>query len=514
MDKVYEKEGCSVIAYCALYLCNILLTKGNEDMYYKLRQDVLFRQYDEYGLITDNSEFGYRMLNDTRSLRGEKYVSKSGAVMLATLDRNPKSIDDIVDELAHIFVGVDAETLKNDTVEFLQYFVDEGFLTIGDDIESCRDYDAEKPDENENQDDKAIAISSDDCAKNVLKTNEFLRSIHIEIANACNERCAHCYIPHKYKTNVMDSELFYKIVEEGRKMNIIHVTLSGGEPLLHNDIIAFLRRCRELDLSVNVLSNLTLLSDAIIDEMKKNPLLSVQTSVYAMDSAVHDNITKLQGSLEKTICGLKKLMEAKIPVQISCPVMKQNKDDFVSVIRWGYDNNISVAVEPVIFASYDHSGDNLSNRLTIDEIGKVIDYELEEGYADIISNLAKEKELMKSDEPICSVCRYSFCISATGEVYPCAGWQTNVVGDIENQSLSEIWEHSDKIKCLRKIKRKDFIKCVDCKDRGYCTVCMMCNSNENQDGDAFRINEFNCKVAELKHEKLTAYMGKNYDTGK
>jgi hypothetical protein len=43
---------------------------------------------------------------------------------------------------------------------------------------------------------------------------------------------------------------------------------------------------------------------------------------------------------------------------------------------------------------------------------------------------------------------------------------------------------------------------------------MMCNSNENQDGDAFRINEFNCKVAELKHEKLTAYMGKNYDTGK
>ena len=99
-------------------------------MYYKIRQDVLFRQYDEYGLITDNSEYGYRMINDTRRLRGEKYVSKSGAVMLAALDRNPKNIDDIVDELAHIFVGVDLETLKKDTVEFLQYFVDEGFLCI------------------------------------------------------------------------------------------------------------------------------------------------------------------------------------------------------------------------------------------------------------------------------------------------------------------------------------------------------------------------------------------------
>lgn len=488
--------------------------RGKEDMYYKLRQDVLFRQYDEYGLITDNSEFGYRMLNDTRRLRGEKYVSKSGAIMLAAINRNPKYIDDIVDELTHIFVGVDFETLKKDTIEFLQYFVEEGFLTIGDDIDSCRDYDGEKADENEKQDISVIAIGSDDCGKNVLKTNEFLRSIHIEIASACNERCVHCYIPHKYKTSVMDSALFYKIIEEGRKMNIIHVTLSGGEPLLHKDIIGFLRRCRELDLSVNILSNLTLLSDEIIEEMKKNPLLSVQTSIYAMNSDVHDNITKLHGSLEKTISGVKQLMEAKIPVQISCPVMKQNKDDFVSVIRWGYENNISVAVEPVIFASYDHSGKNLSNRLTLGDVEKVIDYELEEGYANIISNLAKEKEAMKSDDPICSVCRYSFCISVIGEVYPCAGWQTNVIGVLENQSLSEIWEKSDRIKCLRKVKRKDFSKCVYCKDRGYCTVCMMSNSNENQDGDAFRINEFNCKVAELKHKKLDAYRSKNLSIGK
>lgn len=44
----------------------------------------------------------------------------------------------------------------------------------------------------------------------------------------------------------------------------------------------------------------------------------------------------------------KKLLKAKIPIQISCPVMKQNKDTFVDVIKWGYNNNIAVAVEPVI----------------------------------------------------------------------------------------------------------------------------------------------------------------------
>lgn len=483
--------------------------KGKYRMYYKLMEDVLYRQYEEYGLITDNSEYGYRMLNDTRRLRGEKYVSQSGAVMLAALSRIPKYIDDIVNELMHIFVGVDFETLKNDTVEFLQHFVEEGFLCIGEiyeACESCKKYGSVISDGNKVEETSAISISSDECRKSVFKTNEFLRSIHIEIANVCNERCNHCYIPHKYKTNVMDSDLFYRIVEEGRQMNIIHVTLSGGEPLLHKDIIGFLRKCRELDLSVNVLSNLTVLTDEIVEEMKENPLLSVQTSIYSMNPIVHDSITMLQGSLEKTMLGLKKILDAKIPVQISCPIMNNNKEDFVSVIRWGYDNNISVAVEPVIFASYDHTGDNLPNRLSLEEIGKAFDYELQEGYGEVISDLAKEKESMTSEDPICSICRYSFCISVAGEVYPCVGWQTNVIGLLEDNSLCDIWEKSEKIQCLRKIKRKNFPKCVDCKDRGYCTVCMMSNSNENQAGDAFSINSFHCKVAELKHDIIDAYI--------
>ena len=41
-------------------------------------------------------------------------------------------------------------------------------------------------------------------------------------------------------------------------------------------------------MSVNVLSNLTLLNDEMVAEMKLNPLLSVQTSVYSMIPDIHD----------------------------------------------------------------------------------------------------------------------------------------------------------------------------------------------------------------------------------
>lgn len=479
-------------------------------MYYKIRNDVLFRKYQGHGYIADNSEYGYRMLNDNHQYLGEKYVSASGAIMLSMLSKSPRSIDDVVEELSQIFTGVEYEMLKQDTAEFFDLFVDEGFLSRGEAIDTCTDQFIENTPKLRGCDQIQEGIVKNDCTDGDISPNEFLRSIHIEIADACNERCIHCYIPNERKNNVIDSALFYRIIEEGRKMNIIHVTLSGGEPLLHKDILGFLKRCRKLELSVNILSNLTLLTDDIISEMKKNSLLSVQVSLYSMDAVVHDSITKLNGSFEKTKNGILRLCDEGIPVQISCPIIKQNKDSYIDVLHWGWAHNIAVATEPVIFAAYDHSGCNLENRLSIEEVDDVLTVQMQEGYAESIRKTAKDKEKLTENDPICSVCRYSFCVMASGKVFPCAGWQNNVIGDLNRQTVQEVWETSDKIKELRQIKWSRFSQCVDCKDRGYCTVCMMWNSNENSDGDPFRINEHRCNVAAITHRKVDSVLQETY----
>lgn len=479
-------------------------------MYYKIRNDVLFRKYQGHGYIADNSEYGYRMLNDNHQYLGEKYVSASGAIMLSMLSKSPRSIDDVVEELSQIFTGVEYEMLKQDTAEFFDLFVDEGFLSRGEAIDTCKDQFIENTPKLRGCDQIQEGIVKNDCTDGDISPNEFLRSIHIEIADACNERCIHCYIPNERKNNVIDSALFYRIIEEGRKMNIIHVTLSGGEPLLHKDILGFLKRCRKLELSVNILSNLTLLTDDIISEMKKNSLLSVQVSLYSMDAVVHDSITKLNESFEKTKNGILRLCDEGIPVQISCPIIKQNKDSYIDVLHWGWAHNIAVATEPVIFAAYDHSGCNLENRLSIEEVDDVLTVQMQEGYAESIRKTAKDKEKLTENDPICSVCRYSFCVMASGKVFPCAGWQNNVIGDLNRQTVQEVWETSDKIKELRQIKWSRFSQCVDCKDRGYCTVCMMWNSNENSDGDPFRINEHRCNVAAITHRKVDSVLQETY----
>lgn len=470
-------------------------------MYYKIRNDILFRKYPGHGYITDNSEYGYRMLNDKRQSLGERYVSASGAVMLSLLDKSPKHIEKIVEDLLKIFTGVDKETLKEDTIEFYDMFVKEGFLCCGDTFDTCIDYFIEKTMESDTKVQTQDGAVVEDCTGGEINSNEFLRSIHIDVANACNERCIHCYIPEQCKKNIIDSSLFYRIIDEGRNMNIIHVTLSGGEPLLHGDILKFLEKCRVQNLSVNVLSNLTLLTEEIVSEMKQNPLLSVQVSLYSMHPSVHDSITKLSGSFEKTKEGILRLCSEGIPVQISCPIIKQNKDSFLDVLHWGWNHNIAVAAEPQIFASYDHSKCNLDSRLSVEEVESVIETQMKEGYAQSIYAMAKNKEDLAENAPICSICRYSFCITTDGRVFPCAGWQNNIIGDLNQQTMHEVWE-SEKIHKLRKIKRSKFTQCVNCKDRGYCTVCMMWNSNENDNGDPYKINPYRCKIAALTHRKV------------
>ena len=393
--------------------------------------------------------------------------------------------------------------MLSDTEEFFAYLASDGFVSLGTTAEECK-YSKEisKFNNHDNEiciDNNASGVTSDD----------FLRSLHIEIANTCNERCVHCYIPHRYKTSIMDSSLFYKILEEGRIMNIIHVTISGGEPLMHPDIIDFIKRCNELDLSVNILSNLTFLTENMITEMKKNHFLSIQTSLYSMNPSIHDKITNLPGSFEKTRESIVKLCTAGIPIQISCPIMKQNKDTFQDVIKWAKSYNISVATEPEIFATYDHTCANLCNRLTIDEFGPVLDKQLTLDYAESLQNSAKKLESFSGNDPICSVCRYSFCVTADGDAFPCAGWQSNIIGDLKTQTVEDIWLTSPQIKALRNVKRKDFVKCLDCNDRGYCTVCMMANSNEDPKGDPFKIRDLHCQVAHMMHTKVKDILNVN-----
>ncbi|MBQ9935711.1 MAG: radical SAM protein [Lachnospiraceae bacterium] len=476
-------------------------------MFFKRKSNVMYREYDSFGYITDNRNFEYKYANQRKSSIGDRIVSKSGAIFLSVLDIVPQPIEDLVDKISLEFVGVDKKTICEDSLELYFLLEKEGFVVSGNTYDECEQNDILIPKGNEVYS-KDLRLE-EECEKttqyyfdNYLDGKPQLLSLHMEIISICNERCIHCYIPHESKTSSMSPEMFFDVLEQGRKMNILNVILSGGEPMAHTHFIDFLRKCYEYNISVNILSNLTLLNEDILNEMKRNPLICVQTSLYAVDSDIHDSITQKKGSYNQTISGIFKLIDNNIPVQVSCPIMKQNINCYKEVIEWGRKNNVNVNSDYVIIGRYDSSTQNLECRLTLNEVRNIIEDNIscDENYRRALGDTYIKNSNSKLDDFVCSVCSSSICISENGNVYPCAGWQGYVVGNITERSLKDIWYNSPRVNYLRNLRKKDFTACMECSDKEFCTMCMVRNSNESLLGEPLEVNQYFCDIAKINKE--------------
>lgn len=471
-------------------------------MLYRQKFDTFIRIYDDsVGYIVSKSDYSDRV------------TKGSGAVFLAALSRKPKGIGDLTDEIAKTYPNVEIDVLQNDIIEFYEMLEKDGFLVSG---ETVRELDSK--DKRFSYSDfvpKTIRTdftphiqraqkSTQEYLEEHFKDNPHLASLQIELSSRCNERCVHCYIPHKNKTADIEPALFYEVLEQCSAMGVLNITLSGGEPMLHKNFCEFLCKAKEYDFSINILSNLTLLNDEIIAEMKANRLSSVQVSLYSLNPQIHDSITKLPGSFYTTRDNILRLIENDIPLQISCPTMKKNRNCFFDVMQWARENKCRAVTDYIMMARYDRTVDNLDNRLSLDEVGRIIRdvVLLDDDYqkAILADNFNIEAARNRNDDLVCGVCVDAICMVANGNVYPCPGWQSYVCGNIKETSLSEIWNHSPKVQYLRNLRKRDFPKCRSCEDRGFCAMCMVRNANESPNGNPLEINEHFCKVAALNRK--------------
>ena len=468
--------------------------------------------------IYDNGKLGY--INNQLTKHDRTY-NESGADFLAQISRQPKEIDGIVKHLAVIYPNAGQETLRKDFMEFAQDLAAHKFVVLG---ETEKELDSQDPEFSYTMDNpktladdftqvtkQTVDKNTQDYLLNHDRSKPRLAGLQFELTSRCNERCIHCYIPNAKKNAGFDLtfDRFKYIVDQFVEMGGLHVTLSGGEALLNKDILKILRYCREKDLQISLLTNLTALKDEQIPVLKEVNLSLIQVSLYSMNAAKHDQITTVKGSFEKTKAAIAKLHAADVPLQISCPVMKANKKGYDEVMKYAQSLKIKAMTDYIMMAEANFDTENLANRISIPETEELLrdimkddkDYKEEVLTQEPISSIPQEEY---EKQPLCGAGINDLCVTVNGDVYPCAGWQALVVGNVFKQPLKEIWENSPQLAEIRKITHKDFPKCLKCEARDYCAMCLVRNYNESG-GDMFSTNKHFCDVAFLTKRLVEEY---------
>lgn len=465
----------------------------------RLSKNAFVRQYGPFTYVLERIKSRDEMFMDAEPF-------------LRWITREAREKEEIVDRIFGLFIGVDRETIERDFEEFIAPLVADGVVLEGESEAelAAKDpvfsYDVEKPKTMDTHFIDPAERPEGEVPQDVLDAwfaeHPTVFQIQLDITQACTERCIHCYIP-EYHPVFLPFEDICRVLDEFREQGGISVTISGGECMLHPDFEKIVRYARSKDLIVGVLSNLTLCTDervALLRELEA----TVQVSLYSMDAATHDGITKRPGSWAATKRAIEKLREAQVPCRISCPTMKPNYRDYLGVLEFARSLRMDAQTDFIIMGKQNCDTSNLSCRLDLSETRSILEdivfrsVPMQSEYFDP----AKKEDMLPAEEwkkrKVCGACVSSVCLEANGDYYPCPGFSGVVLGNCREHDLKWIWNESPETLRIRAVTGASFPKCAACDDRDYCSVCMCRNFNET--GDMFTPAEHFCRVAALNHE--------------
>jgi radical SAM protein with 4Fe4S-binding SPASM domain len=294
-------------------------------------------------------------------------------------------------------------------------------------------------------------------------------STHLDITYRCNERCEHCYLDHDDKGEMTTAEI-RGVLQQLAQAGVFFLTLSGGEPFLRRDCFEIIEFARSLLFCVKVKTNALLIRQKEAQRLRDLNVDQIQISVYSHRPEVHDAVTKVRGSLKRTLEGIHLLKSVGLKVTIANVLMRGNLFDGAGVQKLAADLGVSYTYDPTITPMMNGDTSVLRLRIESDDLRQVF------RNSGLVGNT---QEFCAPPPPVsetdlnsapCSA-GHTFCyISPYGDVFPCVQFPLPT-GNVRRQKFLDIWQHSPALREVRSIRASDLPVCSTCAHVGTCTRC-------------------------------------------
>jgi len=314
-----------------------------------------------------------------------------------------------------------------------------------------------------------------DCVPHVVAWN---------LTKRCNLECAHCYIaagPHESAATELDTAACLAIVDQLLAVNPAPlIILSGGEPLLRQDLADIARYATVNGATVVVGTNGMLLTDERIAGLKQAGVRGVAVSVDSLRPSYHDNFRHGRGALADVQAALARLAAARLDFIVQTTVTKGNRAELERLVAWSAEQG-AVSFN-CYFLVATGRGASLTDLAPADYEAVLADLaRWERAYRGRMLVRAKcaphfMRHVHQSDpaSPVLNYqtrcpCGTQYCrITPDGKLTPCP-YLPEVAGDLRAQSFAEIWRSAPLFRQLREGALGG--KCGACEYRALCGGC-------------------------------------------
>lgn len=170
-----------------------------------------------------------------------------------------------------------------------------------------------------------------------------------EIGIRCNLACPFCIAEAQYSRNVnglptkVGFARFNSVITSLRSLGFGRLIVTGGEPLLYQELWDMLARATDLGFATSIITNGVLVPE-YLQNLRKANLSEVIVSFESLDE--HTN-RKLRTNASAGRKAVELCLAADVPVSINAVIAPQNVTSLIQMVRWADDRGVKVALHPV-----------------------------------------------------------------------------------------------------------------------------------------------------------------------
>jgi heme b synthase len=161
-----------------------------------------------------------------------------------------------------------------------------------------------------------------------------LRIVAWEVTRSCNLSCAHCRASSDLGPypRELDTSKAKEVLDQIREVGEPIVILTGGEPLLREDIFVLADYGTKIGLRMVMGTNGTLITPEITRKMADSGIKRVSISLDGATKEKHDLFRHVNGAFDRAVRGISYLKEQEIEFQINTTITKHNLSELENIL--------------------------------------------------------------------------------------------------------------------------------------------------------------------------------------